>query len=65
VPDVAAVQMLSNDRISTVFAATVQATEEAIVNALVGGETMKGAADRTIQALPHETLKALLKKYGR
>ncbi len=65
VHDVAAVQMLSNDRISAVFAATVQATEEAIVNALVGGETMKGAADRTIQALPHETLKALLNKYGR
>jgi L-aminopeptidase/D-esterase-like protein len=63
--DVAAVQMLSNDRISAVFAATAQATEEAIVNALVGGETMKGAGDRTIQALPHDTLKALLRKYGR
>jgi L-aminopeptidase/D-esterase-like protein len=63
--DVAAVQMLSNDRISAVFAATVQATEEAIVNALVGGETMKGAGERTIQALPHDTLKALLKRYGR
>jgi L-aminopeptidase/D-esterase-like protein len=65
VREVAAVQMLSNDRISAVFGATVQATEEAIVNALVGAETMKGAADRTIQALPHDTLKALLKKYGR
>jgi L-aminopeptidase/D-esterase-like protein len=43
----------------------VQATEEAIVNALAAGETMKGAGGRTIEALPHDTLKALLKKYGR
>jgi D-aminopeptidase len=62
---VAAVQMLSNDRISAVFSATVQATEEAIVNALVAAETMKGAGGRTIEALPHEALKRLLKKYGR
>ena len=64
VRDVATVQMLSNDRISAVFSATVQATEEAILNALVGAETMKGP-DRTIEALPHDTLRQLLKKYGR
>jgi D-aminopeptidase len=63
--DVAAVQMLSNERISAVFSATVQATEEAIVNALVAGETMKGATGRVIESLPHDTLKTLLKKYGR
>jgi D-aminopeptidase len=63
--DVAAVRMLSNERISALFSATVQATEEAIVNALAAGETMKGAGGRTIEALPHDTLKALLKKYGR
>jgi D-aminopeptidase len=65
VPDVANVQMLSNDRISAVFSATVQATEEAIVNALVGAETMTGANGRTIESLPHDRLKELLKKYGR
>jgi L-aminopeptidase/D-esterase-like protein len=65
VHDVAAVQMLSNDRISAVFTATVQATEEAIVNALVAGETMRAADGRTIDALPHDRLQALLKKYGR
>ena len=65
VRDVAAVQMLSNDRISAVFTATVQATEEAIVNALVAGESMKTADGRTIEALPHDRLQALLKKYGR
>lgn len=64
VRDVATVQMLSNDRISAVFSATVQATEEAIVNALVAAETVKGP-DRTVEALPHERLKALLTKYGR
>ena len=64
-PDVAHVEMLSNERISALFSATVQATEEAIVNALVAAETMTGANGRTIQALPHEALKGLLKKYGR
>jgi D-aminopeptidase len=63
--DVATVRMLSNDRISALFSATVQATEEAIVNALVAAETMKGPGGRTVEALPHETLKALLRKYGR
>jgi D-aminopeptidase len=63
--DVASVQMLSNDRISALFSATVQATEEAIVNALVAGETMTGANGRVVEALPHERLKTLLKKYGR
>jgi hypothetical protein len=62
---VASVQMVSNDRISALFSATVQATEEAIVNALVAGETMRGVDDRVITALPHDTLKALMKKYGR
>ena len=64
-PDVAHVEMLSNARISAVFSATVQATEEAIVNAIVAAETMTGADDRTIEALPHERLRELLKKYGR
>jgi L-aminopeptidase/D-esterase-like protein len=63
--DVAEVKMLSNDRISAIFSATVQATEEAIVNALVAAETMTGANNRTIAALPHDRLQALLKKYGR
>jgi D-aminopeptidase len=65
VPDVATVQMLSNDRISALFSATVQATEEAIINALVAAETMTGANGRTIERLPHDRLRELLKKYGR
>ena len=65
VPDVATVQMLSNERISALFSATVQATEEAIVNALVAAETMTGANGRVVERLPHEGLQPLLKKYGR
>src|SRR6185436_8546321 len=62
---VASVQMVSNDRISALFSDTVQAPEEAIVNALVAGETMRGIDGRVVTALPHDTLKSLLKKYGR
>ncbi len=65
VADVATVQMLSNDRISALFSATVQATEEAIVNALVAAETMTGANGRRIERLPHDRLKEVLKKFGR
>ena len=63
--DVATVQMLANDRISALFSATVQATEEAIVNALVAAETMTGANGRTVEHLPHDRLKEVLKRYGR
>ena len=62
---VAQVQMLSNDRMNALFNATVYATEEAIVNALVAAETMTGADGRTVEALPHERLRAVLKQYGR
>ena len=65
VPDVASVQMLSNDRISALFSATVQATEEAIVNALVAAETMTGVHSRVVERLPHDRLRQLMKKYGR
>jgi D-aminopeptidase len=64
-PDVAHVEMLSNTRISALFSATVQATEEAIVNALVAAETMTGIDDRTIEAIPHDRLRELLVQYGR
>ncbi len=59
------VQMLPNDRINPVFAATVQATEEAIINAMVAAETMTGAGGNTVYAIPHERLKEVMKKYNR
>ncbi|MCI0347949.1 MAG: P1 family peptidase [Acidobacteriales bacterium] len=63
--NIAQVTMVSNQRISSLFDATVQATEEAIINALVAAETMTGANGRTVQALPHDRLKEILKKYNR
>jgi D-aminopeptidase len=47
------------------FLATVEATEEAIVNALVAAKTMTGANGFTAHELPHDRLQAVLKKYGR
>jgi len=43
----------------------VQATEEAIVNAMLAARTMTGADDLTVYALPHDRLRAVLRKYGR
>lgn len=57
--------MLPNDKISRLFWATEQATEEAIVNAMVAAETMKGYNGNTVYALPHDKLKEALKKYNR
>lgn len=58
-------QMLPNDAMSPLFLATVQATEEAIVNALVAARTMSGINGSTVHALPHERLQAALRKYQR
>ena len=63
--DTSRVVMLPNERISAVFTATVQATEEAIVNALLGAETMTGANDRRVYALPLDRLRQAMSKYGR
>ena len=57
--------MLPNERINPLFSATVQATEEAILNAMVAAETMKGLNGNTVYALPHDKLKEILKKYNR
>jgi D-aminopeptidase len=57
--------MLPNDRMDPIFAATVQATEEAVINAMVAAETMTGINDHKVIALPHEKLRAVLKKYNR
>ncbi|AIE86469.1 P1 family peptidase [Fimbriimonas ginsengisoli] len=53
------VQMLANDAMSPLFEATVQAVEEAIVNALVAAETMTGLRGNTVSALAHGSLQAL------
>jgi D-aminopeptidase len=58
-------KMLPNEKIEPVFAATVQATEEAIINAMVAAETMTGIENHKVIALPHAKLREVLKKYNR
>ncbi len=62
---VAEVGMLRDDRIDPVYEATVQATEEAIINSMLAARTMKGADDLVVHALPHGRLRGLMDKYGR
>jgi D-aminopeptidase len=57
--------MLPNDQLDPIFLATVQATEEAVINAMVAAETMTGVNNRTVIALPHDRLREVLKKYNR
>jgi D-aminopeptidase len=58
-------EFIDNGRLDPLFAATVEATEEAIVNAMVAARDMQGTEGRYAKALPHADLKALLSHYGR
>lgn len=62
---VKAVELLPNSRINPLFYATVQATEEAILNAMLAADTMTGADDFRVYSLPADRLMAALRKYGR
>jgi len=57
------IQTLSNDQMTPLFEATVQAVEEAIINAMVAAETMEGINGNKAYALPHDLLIDILKKY--
>jgi len=59
------VQTIPNDLMDPIFAGVVEATEEAVVNALVDNQTMTGADDHRVEALPHDRLREFLKKYNR
>src|SRR6266487_4705445 len=59
------VETIPNDRMDPIFSAVVQATEEAIVNALVDNQTMTGRDNHRVDALPHDRMRQLLKKYNR
>ena len=58
-------RMLPNDSLDPLFAATVQATEESIVNAMVAATDMTGIDGHHVRALPHEELRAVLARYNR
>jgi len=57
--------IFSNDQMGALFNATIQATEEAIVNALIAGTTTKGINNNTVYGLPHDAVIKILKKYNR
>jgi D-aminopeptidase len=58
-------QMIPNERLDPLFTATVQATEEAVTNAMIAAVTMMGADSIQAQALPHDRLQTILRKYNR
>lgn len=58
-------EMVPNDLLNPLFYATVQATEEAIINAMVSAPTMTGANGVRVYGIPHDRLRAALKKYNR
>jgi len=62
---VASVQMLSDDVIDPVYEAAVQATEEAIINAMLAARTMTGANWYRVPALPHDGLREVLRRHRR
>jgi D-aminopeptidase len=62
---VALATSLANDGLDPLFLAVVQATEEAIVNAMVAARDMQGTDGHAAKALPHAELVTLLKRYGR
>ena len=59
------IRMLPNADLTDIFSATVEATEESIVNALVSAETMTGFRGRTAHQLPMERVREIMERYGR
>ncbi len=59
------VTFIPNDQMSDLFLAVAQATEEAIINAMIAAETMTGINGNKVYRLPHDRLKEILKKYNR
>lgn len=61
----ASVRMMPNARLGPLFNATMQATEAAIVNALLAAETMTGVNDHRVHAMPLDRVRTIMAKYGR
>jgi len=61
----ATLTMLTNDNMSDLFQATVEATEEAVINAMVAARDMTGDRGHLVKALPHDELREVLKRFGR
>ena len=61
---IAILRMIPNHHLNPMFAAAAEAVEEAIINAVVAAETMTGWQGRTVHALPHEALQAIMAERG-
>jgi len=61
----AELRMVPNDSLDPLFAATVQATEESVINAMVAAEDMTGVDGHHVSAIPHAKLREVLAKYHR
>jgi L-aminopeptidase/D-esterase-like protein len=59
------VDFLSNSQVTPLMQATIQATEESIVNAMVAAKTMTGINGNKVYALPHDRVQSILRKYNR
>jgi D-aminopeptidase len=55
--------MLAPDAMTSLFQASAEATEEAILNAMCMAETMSGRDSRTIHALPLDLLQDVMRRY--
>jgi L-aminopeptidase/D-esterase-like protein len=58
-------KMLGNSDLNPLFRATVEASEEAVINAMVAAETMVGRNGTKVYAIPHDRLQEALRKYNR
>lgn len=63
--EIVQIESLPNDQMNRIFQSTVQAVEEAIINAMIAAEDMEGINDNKAYALPHDLLVETLKKYNR
>ncbi len=59
------VETVPNDRMDPIFIGVVEATEEAVVNALIDNQSMTGRDNHHVDALPHDRVRKLLKQYHR
>ena len=63
-PTVATATFIPNAALDPIFAAVIQAVDEAILNAMVANETMQGFEGRTIEALPRDRVAEILQERG-
>jgi D-aminopeptidase len=62
---VRSIQVAGNDAMSPLFQAVIETTEEAIYNSMFKAITITGKEKRTVEALPIDRVKELLRKYGK